>query len=28
VIEAANWFPKVIRKDYTLGVNVQRNSGR
>jgi peptide/nickel transport system substrate-binding protein len=22
LIETANWFPKVIRKDYTIGVNV------
>ena len=26
VIETANWFPKVIRKDYTLGVNVSETA--
>src|SRR5439155_432880 len=25
-IETANWFPKVIRKDYTLGVNVSETA--
>jgi len=27
-IETANWFPKVIRKDYTIGDQRQRDSGR
>ena len=26
--ETANWFPKVIRKDYTAGVNVSETGGR
>ena len=26
VVETANWFPKVIRKDYTLGVNVSETA--
>ena len=25
-IETANWFPKVIRKDYTIGVNVSETA--
>jgi peptide/nickel transport system substrate-binding protein len=25
-IETANWFPKVIRKDYTVGVNVSETA--
>jgi peptide/nickel transport system substrate-binding protein len=25
-IESANWFPKVIRKDYTIGVNVSETA--
>ena len=25
-IETANWFPKVIRKDYTIGVNISETA--
>ena len=28
VVETANWFPKVARKDYALGLNLTGNCGR